>query len=113
MISREQIAHDLTIVYLNNKYGIDVTGDINIFSNSSEDKLNSVSGYGSVVTKHLPNLKETKFKKVGTGEIGFLGFEKKKKVPSGYVVDDIFNNMIDDYTLVYAHFLELLESKQE
>ena len=63
------------VLCLNNKYGIDVAGDFNIFSNSSEDKLNSISGYGSVVTKRLPNLKETKFKKVGTDEIGFLGFE--------------------------------------
>ncbi|MFR3729216.1 hypothetical protein [Lacrimispora sp.] len=111
MISREQIAHDLTMVYLNNKYGIDVTGDFNMYSNSSDDTVNSSSGYGSVITNHFPNVKQPKYKKIGTGEKGFLGIEKKKKVPSGYLVDDIFNSMIDDYGLAYTHFLELLKSK--
>jgi len=113
MISREQIAHDLAIVYLNNRYGIDVTGDFNVYSNSLENTVESVSGTGSVVTSHFSSVKEPKYIKVGTGEKGMFGIEKKKKIPSGYLVDDIFNNMIDDYGLAYAHFLELLENKEE
>lgn len=31
MISNEQIAHDLVMVYLNNKYGVDVIGDFDVW----------------------------------------------------------------------------------
>ena len=68
MISKEQLAHDLTMVYLNNRYGIDVDGH---FSSSDGD------GSGSVDTTKFPSAFEIKYKKVGTGERGFLGFEKK------------------------------------
>lgn len=106
MISKEQIAHDLTMVYLNNRYGVDVTGDFNVSSLDSE-----VSGYGSVETSRFPSANEPNIIKVGTGERGFLGIEKKKKVHRGYLVDDIFKGMIEDYYNAYSNFLKLLKDK--
>lgn len=104
MISKEQIAHELTMTYLNNRYGMDVTGNFNVSSSNNE-----VTGFGSVVTNHFPNANEPKIVKVGTGKKGFLGIEKKEKVQSGYLVDDIIKDMVEDYYNAYSSFLKLLE----
>ena len=101
MISNEQIAHDLSIIYLNNRYGIDVSGDFYI---------DDGSGSGEIGTEHLPDTKELKYKRVGTGEKGFLGIEKKVNVEDGHVVDDLFFDILKNYRYAYNHFLNLLEN---
>lgn len=67
---------------------------------------------GSVKTDRFPSVKKSKYIKVGTGEKGFLGFEKKKSVESGYEVDGIFTEMIEDYYQAYSRFLQLLKEKE-
>ena len=99
MISKEQIAHDLTIVYLNNRYGINVEGD---FSVSSGD------GYGDITTIKFPDIFEIKYKKISTGEKGFLGIEKKVKVEDGYKADGIIDMMIEEYHKVFSRILTRL-----
>ena len=91
MLSKEQIAHDLSMVYINNRYGIDVTGKFYVSGSDS-----NVSGSGDVKTNHFPDLDEIKKIKVGTGEKGFLGLEKKKWAESGFLMDEIFINMVND-----------------
>jgi hypothetical protein len=71
MISKEQIAHELTMMYLYNRYGVDVSGN---FTVTSYDE-NRVGGSGSVETNHIPSTKEPKNTKVGTGQKGFFGIE--------------------------------------
>ena len=99
MISKEQIAHDLTIVYLNNRYGIDVGGHIFV---SDGD------GNGDVSTEKFPDVSEINYKKVGTGEKGFLGIEKKLKVEDGYKADSIIDDMIEEYYQVFSRILSRL-----
>lgn len=111
MIPKEQIAHDLTLVYLNNKYGVDVTGHFSVSSSSFDDSIDAVDGSGNVNTVHLPDIEAVKYIKVGTGEKGFFGNEKKKKVQSGYLVDDIFSQMIEDYYKAYKRFFEMVEKR--
>lgn len=115
MIPKEQVAHDLAIAYINNKYGVDVTGDFDVRSSgggsfSDSDRITDVYGSGSVSTQHFPAVDEPKMIKVGTGQKGFLGIEKKQPVQSGYLVDDIFRDMIKDYYAAYSRFLEILNS---
>lgn len=59
----------------------------------------SVSGYffmndgtenGSTSTEFLPNVLEPQYVGVGTGEKGFFGREKKKKVQSGSKADNLW-----------------------
>ena len=99
MITKEQIAHDLTMVYLNNRYGIYVSGDITITDGR---------GYGNVETSKFPSVSEIKYKKVGTGERGFFGFEKKVSVKDGYLADDIIAGLIDEYHQTYNRILSRL-----
>lgn len=103
MISIEQIAHDLAIIYLKNRYGIDVSGSVS---------LSKGDGYGDISTLHLPSTSQSKYKKIGTGEKGFLGIEKKIKVEDGLEVDDLFNEIVDEYMNAYNHFHLLLSQKQ-
>lgn len=102
MISKEQIAHDLTIVYLNNRYGINVSGD---FSSSDGD------GHGSVDTKKFPAVVEMKYKKIGTGERGFLGIEKKVRVEDGFLADGIIDKLINEYYQTYERVLSRLDNQ--
>lgn len=81
MISKEQIAHDLAMVYMKNRYGIDVTGSFSI---------NEGDGTGVVTTERLPHTTEAAYAKVKTGEKGLFGIEKKEKVRSGEKVDNLF-----------------------
>ena len=107
MPSNEQIAHDLAIAYITNRYGVDVSGS---FTASGSD--GNISGYGEVTTEHLPDVDEIKKVKVGTGEKRFMGLvEKKKWIEVGYSVDEIFISMIADYKRAYERFLTLLNDE--
>lgn len=108
MISKDQIAHNLAIIYMQNRFGVDVNGDFDL---SSYDN-SSISGSGKVETIHLPSTNTTKSIKVGTGQKNLLGFEKKKLIQEGYLVDDIFAEMINEYYNAYNKFLNLLEKNQ-
>ena len=70
MISKEQIAHDLTMIYLENKYEIHVTGELYISGDS---------GNGTISTEHFPSVSEPDYIKVKTGEKGMFGLSKNKK----------------------------------
>ena len=100
MISKEQIAHDLSIVYLNNKYGINVTGSF--FISNGE-------GSGDIETEYLPDVNKPKKHKIKTGEKNFFGFDKKMWIDSDYIIDDTFINMIRDYKKASLRFIELIE----
>lgn len=102
MISKEQIAHDLTMVYMKNKYGIDIDGDFSI---------NGDYGSGSVRTNHFASASEPKYIKVGTGKKGLMGIERKEKVQSGKIVDNLFEGMVENYFEAYNHFYQILSSK--
>ncbi len=102
MISNEKIAHDLTIIYLNNRYGLNITGDFSVSDGS---------GMGDIRTKKLPATEEKNYKKIGTGEKGLFGIEKKQKIEDGYKIDGLFLEILKEYRLAYARFLELLEKE--
>jgi hypothetical protein len=105
MIPKEQIAHDLAIAYINNKYGVEVSGDFDV-STYGDD----VIGSGSVSTEYLPDIVSSNMIKVGTGEKGLLGKEKKKWVQDGvtYPADKVFRDMNKDYHAAYERFITLL-----
>ena len=94
-MDREKIAHDLTIVYLRNRYGIDVSGTID-------------DSGGWVESKHFPSTIEAQYVKVGTGEKGLFGREKKQKVQDGYLVDNILTDLVRDYKEAYERIYNLL-----
>ena len=100
MITKEQLAHELTIVYLNNRYGINVFGDCSV---SDGD------GSGDVYTERFPCVSEIKYRKVGTGQKGFLGFEKKIKIEDGYAADDIIDSLINEYYQTYERILSRIK----
>lgn len=104
MISKEQIAHDLAMIYMNNRYGVSVSGDF---------FLNDGSGNGSVATEHFPNISEPQYTKVSTGKKGLFGIEKKEKIQSGCKVDALFIEMTETYFQAYGKFYQLLCDKEE
>lgn len=108
MISNEQVAHDLALAYVINRYGAEVTGEFNVNTYDGD-----ISGSGNVKTERLPNVDEVRMVRVDTGEKRLFGLvEKTKLVDSGeYAADAVFIKMIDDYHSAYARFLELLKSK--
>ena len=112
-IPKEQIAHDLAIAYINNRYGVRVTGEFSISSSKNlHDVVEDVTGGGSVSTEVLPDPDDPVMERVGTGEryIFGRGPEKKKLVPTGrYKIDGVFRDMIDDYRKAYARILKLLD----
>lgn len=103
MITNEQIAHDLALVYLVNRYGPEVDGSLDVTDGD---------GSGSVDTERLPDVGAHKTKRVATGEHGrflFWRYEKKMDVETDeYQVDPVFRMMIDDYREAHLRFLELL-----
>ena len=99
MISKEQIAHDLAIVYMKNRYVINVTGDFYI---------SGASGSGTVKTERFPDASEPEYTKVKTGETGLFGLERKQKVLSGNKVDPLFAEMVQNYYDADFHFYRLL-----
>lgn len=107
MIPKEQIAHDLAMVYLNNRYGADVVGDFNVYGDRD-----SVTGNGEVETKRMVDVDEVKYEKYKTGnkkKFGPFKFDEKSWRENGYEVDDIFYSMIIDYKKAYEKFLKLIE----
>lgn len=99
MVSKEQIAHDLTMVYLSNRYGINVDGSVYISDGQ---------GHGQIDTEKFPAVSKVKYKKVGTGERGFFGFEKQVRVEDGYESDDIIDELICEYYQTYSRILTRL-----
>lgn len=113
MIPIEQVAHDLAIAYINNRYGIRVIGEFSVDStrNYEMDVVQEVTGEGSVSTELLPDLDDPETVRVGTGErhLFGLGPEKTRLVHTGaYEIDGVLRNMINDYYKAYARILELL-----
>ncbi len=102
MLTNEKIAHDLTIIYLNNRYGVNITGSFS---------MSDGSGSGDILTEHLPATDEKKYIKIGTGEKGLFGIEKKRKIEDGYKIDGLFLEILKEYRLAYSHFLELIEKE--
>lgn len=125
-IPKEQIAHDLAMVYLSNRYGVRVTGDFSVSASigsfealTQNDWTNTVrivddvTGTGSVETENLPSLEDAVFRSVGTGEKFFFGLgpEKTRQVPTGELqVDEVFRNLIRDYQVAYGRILQILHS---
>ncbi len=105
MIDREQIAHDLAMVYLQNRYGAEVSGEFSV-----ETWGDDVTGSGRVETNRLPTVNSTRMVRGKTGEKRFLGLiNKYEDIDTGeYKVDDVFVEMIDDYNAAYERFLELI-----
>ena len=108
MISNEQVAHDLALAYVINRYGAEVTGEFDVSTHDGD-----VSGSGEVTTERLPDVDEIRMVRVKTGEKRLFGLvEKTKLVDSGeFAADAVFIEMIDDYHSAYARFLELLKSR--
>lgn len=99
MISKEQIAHDLTIIYLENKYGVQVKGNVHIHDGS---------GDGTFLTEHFPSVSEPAYIKVKTEEKGLFGINKTEKVRAGNKVDPLFVEMIQNYYQAYTLFYGFL-----
>ena len=96
MISKEQIAHDLTMIYMRNLYGIDITG--------SDEEIS---------TSHLPNIVEPQYEKKGTGKKILFGIEITQDVPMGYKVDNLFSEMTETYFQAYSKFYKLVCNRDE
>lgn len=104
-ISREQIAHDLAVVYVTNRFGAEVTGYLSVDTYDGE-----VTGSGTVETKRLPDTDKVRTTRVPTGEKTFLGLiDRTEAVESGHEVDGTFREMISDYWKAFSRFCELLE----
>lgn len=112
MISAEQVAHDLALVYLANRYGPEVTGEFSVDTSYSDDR--EVTGSGSVTTERFPGVDEKVRIRVGTGDRYFFKLlERKVSVETGeYRIDPLFRQMITDYRKAYARFLAFLKSDE-
>lgn len=108
MIDQEHIAHDLAMVYISNRFGVDVSGDI-----SSYGEGDGMGIHGSIFTEHLPNMDSIIYEHIKTDEKGFLGIKKRKKIPAGLEVDSIFIDMISEYTKAFKHFKMLLKKAEK
>ena len=108
-VSIEALAHDLAIVYLNNRYGPDVSGDLDVSSIGDSSSFEA-----SVSTDRLPDVQAKVTRWVPTGEKSFFGLmDRKKTVETGeFQVDKTFNRMIDDYAEAYGRFLHLLSQRR-
>ena len=112
----DQIAHDLAIAYINNRYGAEVTGSFSVEStkNYDSDTVSDVSGQGKVTTKRLPGIFDPRMVSVGTGRRQFFGIgpEKMRTEPTDeFAVDRVFHDMISDYRHAYERFLQLLQTQ--
>lgn len=107
VISNEKIAHDLTMVYLSGRYGIEVSGNFSVSSRDGE-----VSGGGEVSTKYLPDFDEIDYVKLPTGQKYFFNLlNEYEKIENGYKTDMLFSHMIDDYFEIYKRFYDALISR--
>lgn len=104
MTLKEQIAHELTMIYMNNRYGIDVTGAFSLYDGR---------GDGDIKTVHLPHTSEGVYGKVEIGETSLFGKAKTEKGRVGDKVDELFSEMVTTYYTVYAKFLKLLNEHGE
>jgi hypothetical protein len=116
VIPKEQVAHDLAIAYINNKYGAEVTGTFSVTSSTDYESntVRDVAGEGTVVTEFLPDLDTPETVRVGTGERHLFGIgpEKTRLEPTGrYEVDAHLMSMIRDYYRAYERILELLDRR--
>lgn len=98
MVSKEQLAHELTMLYLYNRYGNLLGGS---FSN----------GHGSINTFRFPDASSSDHiaveKKV---KIGFLGLRTPGMMPSDVVAGEYFKEVVEEYRCAYKQILELLET---
>lgn len=113
----DQVAHDLAIAYINNRYGVTVTGTFSVDSTTNYDTgtVSNVTGQGGVETQRMPGPFEPQLVKVGTGErhLFGLGPEKTRLQETGaYQVDETFRRMIRDYQAAYDRFVHLLATEQ-
>lgn len=100
MINKEQIAHDLTMVYLNNRYGINVSGTISGISGNV---------YGDVGTNKLPHVLENKYSKSKSGIKNIFSPKEKIPIEGEYISDDIIPKLINEYFDTYKRILETLD----
>lgn len=101
MVSKEQIAHDLTMLYLYNRYGTIIHGS-------------STLNGGSVNTVHFPKVTDPKFtwvRKRAKGFLGNIGLENEVKVQSGFAADENFEELVEEYRCTYERFLEALDNE--
>jgi hypothetical protein len=101
------------MVYLNNLYGIEVTGEFSVtsFEDSHRGWVTDVMGSGSVDTARMPDLDAPEVVHVGTGKRRMFGLgpERTQPVATGrFEVDDVFRQLIRDYGMAYARILRLL-----
>lgn len=120
-VSRERLAHDLTMTYLANRYGARVVGEFTVSADqdwsSSPATVTDVNGGGEVHTEVLPHVSKARMEvvevKTGGRYLFGLGPEKTAHVevevqPHEYEIDTTFKSMISDYYAAYARLLELL-----
>lgn len=106
MVAKEQIAHDLAMAYIHNRYSAEVTGEFSV-NNYGGD---TITGSGKVETGRLPGTDEVRVETVKTGEKYFFGLlDRTESIASGYEVDSVFHQMVRDYFDAYSRFLVLLE----
>lgn len=107
-----KLAHDLAMVYLNNRYGVEVHGSFGVSSSSNErDCVSSVFGEGSVETDRFPGVDVRVTTRELTDERHLFGFGPRKSVEIAtdeFAVDDEFREMISDYFDAYRRFSRLL-----
>lgn len=87
MISMDQIAHDLAMAYVNNRYGVEVSGQFSVETWNDE-----VSGSGAVGTERLPDVNKVHMVRVGNGEKYFFGLRERTELVEsgkGYEVDSV------------------------
>lgn len=100
MLTNEKIAHDLAIVYLSNRYGVQLDSNFRIRGGDS---------LGSIETCHFPSTDEPRYEEVDVGRKGLLGGSKKERVEVGRKVDPLFAEILKDYRAAYNYFLLQLE----
>lgn len=105
MIRPEQIAHDLALVYVHNRHGAEVAGELSV-DTWGED----VIAAGRVETERLPGVNSKKAERVPTGEKRFFGLVDKKELVEldEFEVDEVFRAMLRDYHAAYSRFLSLI-----
>ena len=88
----------------------------NFYASSSPEaepfvEIGSEINEGDVVCiiEAMKLMNEIKYKKVGTGEKGFLGLEKKVKVEDGYQSDDLIDELVCEYYQTYNRILKRLD----
>ncbi len=99
MLPNEKVAHDLAMVYMNQRYSVTIEGKI--YGRDGDVD-------GEIKTLRYPSTTQPNYVKVKTGEKGFLGREKTEKVQSGMAIDSVFVEMTKEYLYAYNYFYQLL-----